>query len=671
MVAPVVIPSENLVTEGLPPIPVKLAADARRYTESRAVRSAAWHPVRRELLISTRFGNTNQLHMVRIPGGDRKQLTFFDEPVNGGSFDPSGRYVVFGRDTGGDEFTQLYRLDLADGKVTLLTDGGRSQNGGVQWNRAGTLVAYGSTRRNGVDRDIYLMNPADPATNRMVLQGSGGGWGVTDWSPDGRQLVVLEYLSKTQSRAWLVDAANGQKTLLTLQGADTVLYGGAKFSLDGRGFYLTSDRSSEYRQLYYYGLGANAFTPLTTDIPWDVDGFELSPDGKRVAFKTNEGGTSRVYVLETATRQYHALTIVPTGVVGSLTWHSNNRDLAFTVSSPYAPSDVYSVDVESGQLTQWTESELGGVQASELTEPTLITFKSFDGVTITAFYHKPPARFTGPRPVILNIHGGAGGQSRPAFLGRANYFLNELGVAIISPNVRGSGGYGKSFLKLDNGAKRADAVKDIGSLLDWIARQPELDASKILVTGGSGGYLTLAVATEYQDRIAAAMTLGVAAEINDRSGSAASADVVSISSFLTMLQSSDRYRPSLNRLGGGGRDSTLRAFLERSALLSTASGSRSTVGNLNTASLNTGGPGNVATTGGARPLFLVQGGNDPRISVSDSDQLVTLAKQNGGPVWYLLGKDEGNGFRKKSNIDFQFYAAVLFVRQYLLGEAVL
>lgn len=622
--AAVVAPTENLVAEGLPPIPAALAGDVRRYTESRGAGLADWHPQRRELLISTRFGNTNQLHVVLQPGGDRKQITFFEEPVNGGSYDRAGRYIVFGRDVGGNEFAQLYRLDLADGRVTLLTDGGRSQNGGVNWSRAGDRIAYGSTRRNGADRDIYVMDPAQPGTDRLVLQVSGGGWGVADWSPDGKQLLVGEYLSITHSRIWLVDVATGQKTQLT---SDTVSYRGAEFASDGKGFYVTSDRGSEFQQLAYFNLATRTLTPFTTDVTWDVDGFDLSPDGKRIAFEVNEAGVSRVYLLETATRRHRALTGIPPGVVGALTWHANSRDLGLTIGSARSPSDAYSVDAESGQVTRWTESELGGLIAADLSEPTLIRWKSFDGLEITGFYYKPAARFTGPRPVLINIHGGPEGQSRPAFLGRANYYLNELGVAIISPNVRGSTGYGKTFVKLDNGMKREDSVKDIGALLDWVARQPELDTSKVMVTGGSyGGYMTLAVATRYNDRITCAV------------------DVVGISNFVTFLQNTESYRRDLRRAEyGDEREPAMRAFFERTAPLN------------NAASIS-------------KPLFVVQGGNDPRVPRTESEQMVARVKENGSPVWYLMGRDEGHGFRKKSNVDFQFYATVMFMRRFLLGE---
>ncbi|MDH4347659.1 MAG: prolyl oligopeptidase family serine peptidase, partial [Gemmatimonadota bacterium] len=280
----------------------------------------------------------------------------------------------------------------------------------------------------------------------------------------------------------------------------------------------------------------------------------------------------------------------------------------------------------TGLITRWTTSELGGLVAEQLVEPELVSWKSFDGVEISGFLYRPPATFTGKRPVIINIHGGPEGQARPGFLARNNYWLNELGVALIYPNVRGSTGYGKKFVSLDNGMKREDSVKDIGALLDWIRSQPGLDASRVMVTGGSyGGYMTLMVATTYPDRIAAAV------------------DVVGISNLATFLTNTESYRRDLRRVEyGDERDPAMREFMDRTAPLTNAA--RIT-----------------------RPLFVVQGANDPRVPRTEADQVVRSVRQNGGAVWYLVGLNEGHGFQKKDNADFQFFATVEFVRRYLVG----
>ena len=623
----VLTPGGNLVIDGVPPIPASLPEDVRRYTESRPATLADWHPVHREILISTRFGNTPQLHQVKVPGGARTQMTFFNEPVATASFEPvTGRSLVFSRDVGGNEFAQLYRYDVADGRVSLLTDGGRSQNSGVVWSHNGDRVAYASTRRNGADRDIHVMSPSDPKTDRRLLQVNGGGWSAADWSPDDTKLLVVEYVSVTRSTLWVVDVATGRKRALTPT-AETASYAAATFSTDGRGVYVTTDKDSEFQRLAYIDLASRQLTPLTPSLQWDIEEFDLSPDGKTIALAVNEAGVSRLHFFDTASRRLRAASGVPAGVISSLHWHSNNRDVGFSVNSARSTSDVYSIDVASGAVSRWTAGELGGLAASDLSEPELVRWKTFDGLEITGFYYRAPARFSGKRPVMINIHGGPEGQSRPVFIGRSNYYLNEMGVSIIYPNVRGSTGYGKTFVSLDNGVRREDPVKDVGALLDWIAARPELDATRVMVTGGSyGGYMTLAVATHYGSRIRAAL------------------DVVGISNFNTFLKNTESYRRDLRRVEyGDERDPKISAFFDRIAPLNNAQKISS-------------------------PLFVVQGGNDPRVPSSEADQMVERAKQNGRPVWYLMARDEGHGFVKKSNADYLFYATVMFVRQYLLGE---
>lgn len=620
-------PGDNLVVEGIPSIPQTLIEDVRRYTEARAAGFADWHPTRRELLVSTRFADAAQIHAVRAPGGARAQLTFEREPITTASYQPtSGDYFVFAKDAGGNEFFQLHRYDLSDGRTTLLTDGGRSQNGSIAWSTRGDRIAYGSTRRNGADRDLYVMDPRSPKTDRIVLQVSGGGWSVTDWSPDDTTLLVDETLSISKTRLWLVDVRSGQKTALTPD--EDVSYGQSAFSRDGRGVYVTTDKGSEFLRLAYIDIATKALTPLPVDIKWDIQGFDLSPDGRTLALASNEAGFSKTYLLDTQSKKARPISALPAGVVTALKWHASGRDLAIGLSAGGAPADVYSVDARSGDLTRWTESELGGITPNQLTAPKLVEWPSFDGRTISGFYYHPPARFSGPRPVIINIHGGPESQYRPGFLGRNNYHLQELGVAIIFPNVRGSTGYGKTFLSLDNGLKREDSVRDIGALLDWIARQPQLDASRVMVTGGSyGGYMTLAAATHYNDRIRAAL------------------DIVGISNFNTFLKNTESYRRDLRRVEyGDERVKEVAEFFERTAPLNNA--------------------GRIS-----KPLFVVQGGNDPRVPRTESEQMVARVRKNGTAVWYLMAKDEGHGFAKKANQDFQFYATVMFIRRHLLGEA--
>jgi dipeptidyl aminopeptidase/acylaminoacyl peptidase len=625
MYAATLSPNENLVTEGISEIPLSLVDDVKRYTEFRSALFASWHPVRRELLISTRFCNNAQVHWVRNPLGDRKQLTFFTEPPSGASFQPGkGDYFVFARDSGGNEFSQNYRYDMATGDITLLTDG-KSKNSRGVWSSQGDRMAYTSTRRTGKDTDFYTIDPRNPGSDRLLATVEGGGWGPLDWAPDDRQLLAQQYISATESYLWLIDLQTGAKTLLTPKEKQPVQYGGAVFSKDGKGLYWVSDRESEFQRLAYYDLARKTSTVLTSTIPWDVEDFDLSKDGKHIALVTNEDGASVLHVLDTQTRKEKSLPKLPNGLILGLSWHPNHRDLAFTQISARSTADVYSLDITNNQIQRWTESETGGINTSAFSEADLVRWKSFDGKSISGFLYRPAKRFTGKRPVIIDIHGGPESQFRPVFLGRQNYYLNELGVALLFPNVRGSSGYGKTFLNLDNGFQREDSVKDIGALLDWIATQPDLDASRILVTGGSyGGYMSLAVATTYSDRIRAAI------------------DIVGISNFVSFLERTESYRRDLRRVEyGDERDPKMREFLQKISPLNNASTIK-------------------------KPLFVVHGKNDPRVPLNEAEQIVATVRKNNTPVWYLMAKDEGHGFAKKPNADFQFYATIKFVQEFLL-----
>jgi dipeptidyl aminopeptidase/acylaminoacyl peptidase len=621
-----IAPTENLVVEQIPRVPASLAADVDRYANFRRASLSSWHPTKREMLISTRFADTAQVHHVKFPGGDRTQLTFFRDGVSGASYHPAGGdYFVFNKDIGGNEFYQTYRFDFATGATALLTDGASRNTGGV-WTTAGDRLANGSTRRNGQDVDLWVMNPADPTSDRLVARLQGGGWGAFDWSPDDRTLLAREYVSINETHLWLIDVATGAGTRLTEKdGAEPVAYFGAQFSRDGQGVYVTTDRGSEFRRLAYIDLATKRHTFLTAHIRWDVDEFRLSRDGTLVAFVTNEEGGSVLHLLDLQSGRERPVPKLPLGLLGGLRWHRVHPELGFTLTSARSAADAYSLDVTTGRVERWTHSETGGVSTESFTEPRIVRWKSFDGLTISGLLYRPPKRFAGKRPVIVDIHGGPEAQARPGFQGARNYFLNELGVAILYPNVRGSAGYGKTFLTLDNGFLREHAYRDIGALLDWIAAHEDLDAERVMVTGGSyGGHMTLAVATYYPDRIRAAL------------------DVVGPSNLVTFLESTAAYRRDLRRVEyGDERDPKMREFLNRIAPTN------------NSAKIT-------------RPLFVVQGANDPRVPRSESEQMVAAVRKNGTPVWYLMAKDEGHGFAKKANRDFLLYATVLFVKEYLL-----
>jgi dipeptidyl aminopeptidase/acylaminoacyl peptidase len=622
----IVVPNENLTTENIAEIPKELAVQVKKYSEARGASLAEIHPTKNEIIISTRFGSTAQLHRITQPMGARTQITFFDEPIGGASYEPlKGEYLVYSKDNGGNEFGQLYKLDLKTLQSTLLTDGGRSQNGGATWRKDGKGFYYSSTRRNGGDRDIYYMDPNNPKSDKLILQVKGGGWGIQDISKDGKKLLIGEYVSANESHIWLLETESGKLSEVTDRKSIGIIQSAASFSDKNDEIWFLTDKDNEFERLATMNLSTKKVTYHTSKISWNVENYSLSEDKKSIIFITNEAGLNKMYLLNTQDKSYTAVKNIPIGLIGGANFTKDNQSIFFTQSTAQSASDVYKLTIKTGAIQRWTESELGEMQQSDMSVPKFIEWKSFDNLKISGFYYPAATKFTGKRPVLITIHGGPEAQSMASFLGSNNYYTNEMGVAIISPNVRGSSGFGKTFLAKDNGILREDSVKDIGALLDWIAQQPELDKDRIMIMGGSyGGYMTLATAFHFADKIKC------------------SVDIVGISNFNTFLKNTEEYRRDLRRVEyGDERIPEMAAFFDKMAPLNNIDKIK-------------------------KPLFIIQGTNDPRVPVTEATQMRDKLKANGNVVWYLEAKDEGHGFRKKPNVDFQRLAVIRFMQEYLI-----
>lgn len=617
---------ESLVGEAIPPIPGSLIENAQRYTEFRSASFTGWHPLRPEILIRTRFADTSQVHRVAMPGGARYQLTFFKEPVRDASYEArTGRYFVFTKDRIGDESYQIYRFDPGIGREILLSDD-EGQHVLGPWSNEGARLIFWKVDEGGEGAftEVYSIDPARPETKHRLARFAGAGWMISDWSQDDAQLLAKEFISATESHLWLVDAKTGKKTRLS-RSSTSVSYRSPRFSKNEPAVYVASDEGSEFLQLTKLSLADRSSRVLSGHIPWDVTWLGLSPDGSEVAFVTNEDGISRLRLMDTSDEREIPAPKLPQGVFDELGWHRHRPELALAISTSRSPNDVYSVERNSGKVARWTFSETGGLDASAFAEPESIRWRGFDHRELRGLLYRPPQRFAGKRPLMIYFHGGPESQARPGFKSEINYYLNELGIAVLYPNVRGSSGYGKTFLKLDDGYKRVGAYQDAGALLDWIAQDPALDAKRVLATGSSyGGHMALALATRYPDRIRCVV------------------EAVGIANLRTFLQNTRGYRRDLRRVEyGDERDPRMRAFLERIAPLNQA--------------------GRID-----KPLLVIQGANDPRVPAGESQQIVKAVRKNGVPVWYLLAQDEGHGFKKKKNADFAFYATILFLREHLL-----
>lgn len=635
----VVAPNANLVAQGIPPIPATLVAEVARYTDFRGHNLVEWHPQRRELLVSHRKAGASTLQLFRVaaPLAEPEALTDAAEPVRRATWEPRrGDYLVFARGNGGDEADQLYRLDLATRNVTLLTDPSRRHGFETWLNRSSQLLTSSvpldrSTQggaREQPRQTFTLIDPAEPTRQRRVAELPGTGWDVGGISADDRQAVLTRYLSANESQVWLLDLASGRSTqLLPAPGSkDKGVHFAAGFERGDRALWVLSDRGGEFRQIYRYELRRKTLQPLSAHIPWDVDQLAVAKDGKLLAARINVDGREELRLFDARTLKERAAPALPAGSVRAIGLHPVSGEIAVAMDGASGPSTVLTLDAAGRGATAWTRAGAApGVDTQAFADASIVRWKSFDGRSISGLLHLPPQRFAGPRPVLIDIHGGPEAQARVGFMGRDNHFLQDLGIAIVQPNVRGSSGYGKTFLALDNGTKREDAVKDIGALLDWIATQPRLDASRVVVRGGSyGGYMSLAVAATYPERIAGAI------------------DVVGISNFVTFLRNTESYRRDLRRVEyGDERDEAMRSFLERISPTSHAARI-------------------------VKPLFVVQGRNDPRVPYTEAEQIVEKVRAQGTPVWYLRAENEGHGFQRKENADFQFWATTLFLRQTLL-----
>lgn len=630
-----VIHDGNLILEDIPIIPREIIGGLNRYQNIRSASFRAWTADSKSIFVSTGFGDVDSIHRVDMPLGVRRQLTFFNEPVGGVAAQPGSDLLLFTRDTGGSEFAQLFALNPATGDASLLSDG-ESRNGGVLWDRSGSRIAYQSTRRNGRSNDIWIMDPVEPGNARLALEsGDGSLWIPAEFSRSGGKLLALNYVSVSDSRVSVVDLDTGTATPVAGSTADASANYPIAFDDDADGIWLITDRGGEHNQLAWQSLQPGTSAEIITeDIPWSLSAAILSHDRARLAFVTNENGMSRVYLMDARTREYRQVETIPTGLAFGLQFSPDDRRLAMTLNTPRTPSDTFVLELGDNplayrELVRWTQSEVGGLDTSSFAVPELVHFPTFDTDTtqreVPAWVYKPAGK--GPYPVIIRIHGGPEGQSRPSFSSTYQMWVAKLGAAVILPNVRGSKGYGKTYLGLDNGFKREDSVKDIGALLDWIETQPDLDASRVAVYGGSyGGYMVLASAVHYSDRLRAAV------------------DNVGISNFVTFLENTQDYRRDLRRQEyGDERDPAMREHLQRISPLN----------NVEKMSV---------------PMFIAQGENDPRVPATEATQMVEALRKEGHTVWFMNALNEGHGYKKRENRDMFQQATVLFFQKHLVDD---
>ena len=611
----------NIKTDGLPLIPASIPEKLRPYASFGRNMLLAWHPSKNEIIVSNTSGSSPQIHVVAGPGTPTSAV---GDGVRGSSasFGPlSADFFVYLTDTAGNEQSQLYRFDVAARHSTLLTDG-KTRNRMAAWASRANRIAFTSVRRNGTDWDLYAMDVADPGSSKMLAE-LPGQWAVADWSADDTELLLVQGVG-VNSVLWTYNLETGARTAVTEEKPASA-WRFPQYGPDGKTIYAVSNQGSELPRVWRRAAGT--WTPLTRDGD-SVESLATSPDGATLAVVFDRDAASRLELIDTRTLKVRHAPRLPTGTIAAdMRWNNAGTAVAFTLNTLRTNGDVFSVDAKTGAVTRWTTSNVGGVDPATLPEPQIVRWKSFDGQMIPGVLYRPPAKFAGPRPVMINIHGGPNdAYERPRFQGRSGYFLNELGIAIVYPNVRGSFGFGRAFEQLDDQRRREDAVKDIGALLDWVATQKDLDPKRVMVTGASyGGYMTYAVAQTYPERIRCAFA-----------GSA-------ISNFVTYLETTEPQRvDDRRREYGDERDPAMREFLLGISPVTHASKIKV-------------------------PLAIAHGKNDPRVPVGQAQAMYEAAKANDVPVWLVVYEDEGHQIGvNRANGDFNFYTWILFVEKFLL-----
>jgi len=626
----------NLLALGVPDVPPALAARLDQYQNARAASLLDVAPDGKAILVGTRFASTTQLHVVSRPMGAREQITFGKEPVRTARFAPGDpRTIYYLQDVGGGEAYQLFRLDRTTGRTELLTDG-KSRHEGLVVSRDGRRLAWSGTGRNGKDADVYAADAARPKEARRIVEQEGTHFPV-EFSPDGGRLLVTRFRSIADADLLLVDVATGASRSL-LAGTGSVR--DAAFAADGRSAFVVTDRLGDRNALHRVDLAKPDAAPVAVapGIAEEVEQLAVAPDG-RVAFTVNADGYSRLHLLDPRTGKVAAVEMAK-GIAGGVRFPAGRSDrLAVALQLPTSPQDVFTIDLpgsstgsgrvkgateKAGRLERWTRSEVGGLDPSTFVEPELVRYPSTGGVEVPAFLYRKPGE--GKRPVVVLWHGGPESQYRPTFSAFVQFLATDLGLAVLAPNVRGSDGYGKRYLAMDDGVRREESLADIGATLDFVERRPDLDASRLAVYGGSyGGYMVLASMAFFGERVRAGV------------------DVVGISSLPTFLRNTSEYRRDLRRAEyGDERVPDVLAVLERISPLNHVEKLRA-------------------------PLFVIQGKNDPRVPWSEAEQIVRAVREKGAEVWYLLALDEGHGFQKKENRDTMTAAVALFLERQLLG----
>lgn len=570
------------------------------FLEVKSAGGASFSPDGTRIAYLSTVTGTSQVFIMPVGGGESEQLTDFQGSVSFVRFSPTEDVLIFGKAEGGNEQTQFYLLDLDTRKITDITARPDVRHDFGGWSPDGKSICFASNERNGKDFDVYVM---DIATLEKSCIFDKSEWCVAEgFSPQGTYVVVRKKHSAANMDLYLCNLKTGDVDHITPHDGN-VFYAGSLWLPDESAFFLVQNKDREFAGLARYSLAERKFHYVLTP-DWDIEGAIIDRNGKNIGIAVNEDGYQRVMIYNTTRFDSHSYHL-PAGNVYRARFSESGSNIVFSLGDSCRTSDVWILSLETGESHQLTHSHQG-VPPEAMVEPELIRFVSFDGLSVPAFVYRPKGIKQGTKvPVVINIHGGPEAQYQPMYQPVMQYLVHN-GYAVIAPNVRGSSGYGKSYMALDDVERRMDSVKDVVALREYIASIPDMDTAKIALYGASyGGFMVLACMTFYPKLWA----VGV--------------DIVGIANFRTFLENTAVYRRALREAEYGSLEND-RELLEKISPIHSIEKIEA-------------------------PLLLIHGANDPRVPLSEAEQVVARLKEVGRHVELLIYPDEGHGIVKLKN----------------------
>jgi dipeptidyl aminopeptidase/acylaminoacyl peptidase len=586
--------------------------------------SPSFSPDGKTIAFVTNISGSPQVWTMPATGGFPKQVTAFDDPVGFVTWSPDGKWLVFNIAPGGGFNEQIYIMRPDGSELRRLTEGGKENNFLGDWTRDGKHIFFSSNRRSPASTDSYLLD-VKSGEIRMVAEIKGAG-GISDVSRDGRLAIVNRLLNRGNNNLYLLDVVTGKETLLTPhEGPGS--FGGAQFTPDGRSIYLASNKDRDLLALARVKLDENgqpgAIEVVAARDDGELSGGIMSDDGTMMVLNWNIAGRSELAFYDGKNNRMTAGPKLPAEIAGAFDFTGDGGRLAMVLSGAASPADIWTLDLRTKQFTRLTDSPHAGVDLTKMVAPELVEYTAHDGLKLSGWLYKPSGT-AGATPIVLSFHGGPEGQERPGFNSTYQALLMR-GIGVFAPNVRGSSGFGKKFVNLDNGALRENGVKDIKASVDYVVNAGIADPKRIGIMGGSyGGYMVMAGLTEYPELFAAG------------------ANLFGITNFETFFKHTQPWMAAISKIEYGNPETEAEMLRKLSPI--------HRIDRIKA------------------PTIVLHGANDTNVPVIEAEQVVENLKRRNVPVEYVLFPDEGHGWRKTPNRIRSAVSIVKFFEKYLKGN---